>query len=75
MSIILVGKMLLAYKVFVPILDSNKIDRMINWCNYRVGESRIDWDWSYADDSDLNSDVYFYFKDSKFATFFALKFL
>ena len=48
---------------------------MIAWCNYKVGESRIDWDWDYVDDSDLNSDVNFYFKDPKYATVFSLRWL
>lgn len=61
------------YRVFVPIRDSDKIVEMVNWCYANVDANHILWDWSYVDDSDLNSDVHFYFRRPEMATFFALK--
>lgn len=66
--------MLYDNRVFVPILNTDKIDEMLKWCEETVGLNK-DWRWSYVDDSDLNSDVAFYFKDPKFATLFALRWL
>ena len=60
-------------KVYVRILDSDKIDQMMEWCNNQF--SAWVWDWSYVDDSDLNSDVYFYFDEEKDAVVFSLRWL
>jgi hypothetical protein len=62
-------------KVFVPIIDSEKIDLMIFWCMDNISNQGDFWDWGYADDSDLNSDVYFYFVYEKDLTYFSLRWL
>ena len=65
--------MVLKNKVYVRILDSDKIDQMMEWCNSQF--SAWVWDWGYVDDSDLNSDVYFYFDEEKDAVVFSLRWL
>lgn len=60
-------------KVFVRVTDTDAIVDMVKWCYDNIDQHNVRWDWSYVDDSDLNSDVNFYFKDPKIATLFALK--
>lgn len=67
--------MVLKNKVYVRILDSVKIDEMSLWCYENISTSHIVWDWVYVDDSDLNSDVYFYFLHEKDAVVFSLRWL
>lgn len=63
------------HKVFVPIKDTDKVTDMINWCYANVDRNNFNWEWSYVDDSDMNSDVRFYFRDPKMATVFSLRWL
>jgi len=63
------------YKVFVPVQDSDKIIEMVIWCYNNICKNNLIWDYSYADDSDLNSDVNFYFRKESDATFFSLRWL
>lgn len=60
-------------KVYIPIMDSDRVVEMINWCYANVDAHNLNWEWSYVDDSDLNSDVHFYFRDPKMATLFTLR--
>lgn len=60
-------------KVFIPIIDSDKVVEMIHWCYANVDANNLNWEWSYVDDSDLNSDVNFYFRDPRMATLFSLR--
>lgn len=63
------------HKVFIPIKDTDRVTDMIHWCYANVDAHNLNWEWSYVDDLDLNSDVNFYFRDPKIATFFRLKWL
>ena len=65
----------LEHKVYVRILDTDRVVEMIHWCYSNVDANNLNWEWSYVDDSDLNSDVHFYFRDPKMATLFALRWL
>lgn len=60
-------------KIYICIMDSDRIAEMIHWCYNNVDRHNLNWDWSYVDDSDINSDVNFYFRDPKVATVFSLK--
>ena len=62
-------------KVYIKILDTDRVYDMIGWCDRNIDPAKILWDWSYVDDSDLNSDVNFYFECEQDATMFALKWL
>lgn len=65
----------MTHKVYVPIDDSDKITDMINWCYKTIDKHNLNWEWSYVDDSDLNSDVHFYFRKEQDAIIFALRWL
>ena len=63
--------MKLTNPVFVSIQDTDRIAKMVSWADSNFSPKT--WTWSFADDSDLNSDVVFYFSESKDATAFALR--
>lgn len=54
-------------------MDSDRVVEMIHWCYANVDANNLNWEWSYDDDSDLNSDVNFYFRDPRMATLFTLR--
>ncbi len=56
--------------VFVPMSSTDLIFPVETWCWEYIGPSSIEWDWSYANDSDYNYDVIFYFKTSEQAELF-----
>lgn len=62
-------------KVYVLIRDTDMIVDMVNWCYDNIDKHNLNWEWSYVDDSDLNSDVNFYFRNPKMATLFSLRWL
>jgi hypothetical protein len=62
------------YKVFVPVQDSDKIVKMVNWCYSNICKNNLIWDYGYVlGGSDLNSNVNFYFHKESDATFFSLR--
>ena len=63
----------LTNKVYIPILDCDKIVEMMEWCEKNIEVNT--WSWSYVDDSDLNSDVNFYFVHKPDAIVFSLRWL
>ena len=63
----------LNHRVFIPVMDSDRVVEMIHWCYTNVDANNLNWEWSYDDDSDLNSDVNFYFRDPRMATLFTLR--